>query len=421
MSWLLVVNSRGAVAKTLSIIESGAVGDSRTTNTVAIQRAIDRLALEGGGTLTVPKGNFLTGSIFLKPGVDLHLEKGCVLMGSTNIADYPPMPTRIEGHTQVWRPALVNASGCDHLRIRGEGMIRGGGAPFWKAFWTRFRADNSVRNLDVDRPRNIFISDSSDVGISGISLRDSGFWNLHLFRCRGVTVDHVDIRTPPGSPSTDGIDIDSCSNVTVRNSYISVDDDDIALKGNKGPESDRDEGIPPVEHILVTGCTFGLGQGVVTLGSEATHVRDVTVEDCTVEYREKSSNVLARFKLRPDTPQHYEDIRFRNIRMDSKGSLITIKPWTQYFDLKGKAAPSQLVENVKLSNITGRMTSFGKIFPPPNGVIRNLTLADIDLHLSDPKVTVEGVADLTFTNVTINGKPVLPPDSMKNGTSSVAK
>ena len=104
----------------LSICDTGAVGDGKILNTRAIQNAIDKLAGNGGGTVVVPTGCFLTGAVFLKPKVNLYLEKGAVLLGSTRIEDYPSMPTRIEGHTCVWRPALVNASRCDGLHISGE-------------------------------------------------------------------------------------------------------------------------------------------------------------------------------------------------------------------------------------------------------------------------------------------------------------
>ena len=151
----------------MSIAGVGAVGDGTTLNTVAIQKAIDQLAANGGGTLEIPQGNFLSGAIYLKPGVNLHFDKGAVLQGSTNIADYPELMTRIEGHFQVWIPALLNASNVDHLRITGEGTIQGGGQPYWDEFWAARAADKNVTNLAVKRPRNIFIRDSKDVLVSG--------------------------------------------------------------------------------------------------------------------------------------------------------------------------------------------------------------------------------------------------------------
>ena len=128
-AWLISFIPAGNAAESnrVSIAAVGAVGDGVMLNTPVIQKAIDQLATNGGGTLVIPPGEFLTGAIFLKPGVNLHLDQGAVLRGSTNIEDYPALETRIEGHAQVWRPALVNAKKVDHLRITGEGAMPGRG------------------------------------------------------------------------------------------------------------------------------------------------------------------------------------------------------------------------------------------------------------------------------------------------------
>jgi alpha-L-rhamnosidase len=387
-----------------------AVGDGKILNTIGIQQAIDELAREGGGALVIPPGKFLSGAIFLKPGVSLHLEKDAVLLGSTNVEDYPGMPTRIEGATNFWRPALLNAFDCDHLRITGEGTIQGGGKPFWDEFWRRRKADPNVTNLAVERPRNIFIRDSNDVVIRGISLRESGFWNLHLYRCRNVTVEHVDIRTPAMSPSTDGIDIDSCQDVTIRGCYISVDDDNIAIKGTKGPLADQDKDSPANERIHIVNCTFGHGHAAVTLGSEACHVKGVLVENCRIEDPAELASAnswcntcLVKMKIRPDTPHHYEDIHFRNVTLNTIGNFISIEPWMQFFSLKGHAEPSQLVENITVENVSGAARGFGIVAGPPRCTIRNVTLRNIDLKLDKPEVTIEKVQGLAIQNVKING------------------
>ena len=380
----------------------GARGDGTTLNTVAIQKAVDSLAANGGGTLVVPKGEFLSGAIFLKRGVNLHLDQGAVLKGSTNIEDYPDLMTRIEGHFEVWIPALVNASNVDHLRITGEGTIAGGGQPFWDEFWRARAANRNVTNLAVKRPRNIFIEDSKDVQVSGISLRESGFWNIHLFRCTDVAVKNVDIRTPLRSPSTDGIDVDSCQYVTISGCYISVDDDNIGLKGNKGTSALDDKSIPPIEHIRISNCTFGLGNSALTVGSEATLVRDVIIENCKLTGTNK--NCVLKLKLRPDTEEHYENITARNITVDNPAvQMVSIQGWTQFFDLQGKPAPSQLVTNVILANITGTMHDFGRVDGPSKSTVSNLAFKNINVKLTNPAVVTRNVKNLKFTNVKING------------------
>jgi len=392
---------------TYDITHYGATGDGKTLNTKAIQAAIDQCAAAGGGTLLIPKGAFLSGALYLKPGVNLHLNAGAVLQGSIEIKDYPERETRIEGHTQVWIPALVNASGTDHLHIDGQGTIQGGGKPYWDAFWNAFDADPNTKNLDVKRPRNLFIEDSKDVHISGISLRQSGFWNLHLFRCRDVVIDGLDIRTPKHSPSTDGIDLDSCRNVTISGCYISVDDDNIAIKGNKGTSALDDKTIPPDENIHISNCTFGLGYSALTVGSEATTVRNVVMENCKLIGSQ--INAVLTLKIRPDTEQHYENITVRNITVDNPAAhFVSIKAWTQYFDLKGKPAPNQRVNNVTLSGITGQLKRFGQIDGPAKSTVENITLKNIHLTLKSPAVEIKNVKNLSLENVTINGAAYPP-------------
>jgi alpha-L-rhamnosidase len=407
-----------APARPYNIAEFGAIGDSTRINTRVIQKLIDKISISGGGVMVVPRGIFRTGALFLKSGVNLHLSRGAVLQGSTDIADYPRRPTRIEGHTEPWCPAIINAGGIDHLRITGPGAIRGGGKPFWDAFWNRYNADHTTKNLDVYRPRNIFLEDCNDVLVRGIRLRDSGFWNLHLFRCRHVKIEGVDIRAPYPSPSTDGVDVDSSQHVEIVDCHISVNDDCIAIKGNKGPFAASMKEIPPVEHVRVRRCTFGFGHGVLTLGSEACVVRDVLVEDCTVKHaaNAKETNVVARLKLRPDTPQHYEDIHWRNIRVEGCCELVAIKAWTQYFDLKGQPAPRQLVKNISISNVKGRLAHFGVISGPKEATVSNVRLENINVRYmgtgkeknkQTPPVVLR--ADkLRLKNVKVNGKKLIP-------------
>ena len=399
------VKSKTASAKRISVADFGAIGDGKTLNTARIQSVIEQLASKGGGTLVIPRGVFLSGAIFLKPGVNLHLDEGAVLKGSTDRKDYPKMKTRIEGHFEEWLPALVNADRADHLRISGSGTLDGNGAPFWEDFWARRKENPRTTNLDVERPRLALIQNSEDVRISGVTFKDSGFWNLHLYRCRNVVVENVRFEIPDGvrAPSTDGTDIDSCQNVTIRNCTYRVDDDCIALKGSKGPFAMGDRDSPPVEHIRVMGCTFERGHGVVTLGSEATVVRDVLVEKSRVV----GPINLVRLKLRPDTPQHYEEIHYRDITLDSPaGTILQVQPWSQFFDLKGQPPPKSIVRNVTLSNIKGTYGSFGTIQGNPGQTeISNVTLDNVDVRLKNEELKTVDVKNLKVKNVNVNGKP----------------
>jgi alpha-L-rhamnosidase len=397
--------------KEFSITDHGAVGDGTTLNTAAIQATIAAAAQAGGGVVVVPGGRFLTGSIFLQPGVELHLAEGAVLLGSTNIEDYPKRVTRIEGHFEPWRMALVNAQNLTGVRITGPGILDGNGVPFWQAFWQRRRENPRATNLEVERPRLMFIDSCRDVHIDGVQLQDSGFWNLHLYRSRNVTIENVRITIPSSArlnvrgPSTDGIDVDSSQDVVIRHCYISNNDDNIALKGSKGPKADQDKDSPPVENILIEDVECGDGNGLITCGSEATIVRNVVARNCTMS----GGATLLTLKLRPDTPQHYENITLENITLKGTGRLINMAPWTQFFDLQGQPAPSRQVKNITLRNIHGTYGSFGTMRGNPGDDIRDFTFENIDVKLNRPGLPTADIHNFIAKNVVVNGTPFVPP------------
>ena len=402
----------GAQAR-LPITATGAVADGATVNTAAIQGTIDRLAAAGGGTAVVPAGIFVSGALDLAPGVHLHLEEGAVLRCSTDMVHFPPRRTRIEGHFEdSFTPALINAAKCDGLRITGPGVLDGAGRPIWDRFWEVRNAAPvpwEFPNLGVPRARLALIQDSADVLVEGVTFRDSQFWNLHLYKCRGVTVRNANFEVPDDykqAPSSDGVDIDSCQDVTVEGCYFSVTDDCIACKGSKGVNALADKDSPPVERIRVRGCTFRRGHHALACGSEATIIRDVVVEDCRVT----GDMALLRLKLRPDTPQTYENIHLRGIVLDSpEGEIISLVPWSQYTDLQGQAPPRSAVRDVVLSGISGRFGTFGAVRPDlAQTELADIVFRDIDVQLAGagPDIALgEQAAAVTFDNVVLNGTP----------------
>ena len=398
------------------ITDFGAKADGTTLNTKAIQAAIDHLATQRGGTVVVPQGVFVSGALFFKPKVKLHLKAGAVLRCSTDMANFPVQRTRIEGHfADKFNPALINATNCDGFEITGEGTLDGAGRPIWDEFWKLRNAapdPGNFPNLGVPRARLALIEGSRGVKIEGITFKDSQFWNLHLYNNDGVVVSQVRFEVPDDyrqAPSTDGIDVDSSRNVTIDGCFFSVTDDCIALKGSKGPHADQDKDSPAVEHVRVRNCTYKRGGGVLTCGSEATIVRDVIVQDCKI-----TGNVrVATLKLRPDTPQRYEDIAFRNIASEvTAGPIISIAPWQQYFDLQGAAPPHSTVHNISFTGIKGKFSAFGSIRPNPGQTtISDILFQDLDVQLDRDRLNASGVEDLRFVNVVVNGQPQSAPDA----------
>ena len=239
----------------------------------------------------------------------------------------------------------------------------------WEAFWAGRAKDKGFANTALARARLALIESSKDVRIEGVTFKDSQFWNCHLYKNDGVLVRKVRFHVPDDykqAPSTDGMDIDSSRDVTVDGCFFSITDDCIACKGSKGPRAMEDRDSPPVERIRVRNCEFHRGGGVLTCGSEATVIRDVIAEDCRITGAVR----IATLKLRPDTPQHYEDITFRNIVSEGPSSgIINMSPWTQYFDLQGMEPPKSIVKNLKFIGIKGDVQRLRnhETEPRPNG------------------------------------------------------
>ncbi len=316
------------------LITDALVRDDGKVYTESIQSLIDRAAAEGGGVIVVPKGKYMTGALFFRPGVHLYVCEGGCLMGSDDISDYPLMKTRIEGETCTYFPALINADRCDGFTVCGKGTIDGNGLRSWKAFWRRREWNPACTNKDEQRARLIYVSESSHVTLYGLHLQNSQFWTCHFYRCRYVRVTGCTIFSPEKpvkAPSTDAIDLDVCSDVVIRNCDMHVNDDAVAIKGGKGLTADTLPENGPGERILVEDCHYGFCHGCLTLGSEAVHVRNVILRRITVD----SGFHMLWLKMRPDTPQRYEYILAEDIsgRVENAFCLL---PWTQFSDLKGE-------------------------------------------------------------------------------------
>ncbi len=269
----LALGAGGASAADFNAASYGARGDGSTMNTAAIQKAIDAAAREGG-TVVFPAGTYLSGSIFVKSGVTLRLDKGVTILGSQDIKDYPMMPTRIAGIEMSWPAALVNVYRQDKATITGEGTIDGDGKVFWDSYWN-LRKEYEPRGLrwasdyDARRPRLVQVFDAHDVTIGGgLLMRRSGFWTMHICYSEGVTVDGVTIRNNEGGrgPSTDGIDIDSSRKVLVAHADIAVNDDALVMKA--GRDSDGLRVARPTEDVVVRDSIVRDGAAGFTFGSE---------------------------------------------------------------------------------------------------------------------------------------------------------
>lgn len=339
------------LGKQYCITNYGMQNDSTILQTERIQAVIDKAAQEGGGVICIPKGTFLSGSLFFRPRTHLYLEKGATLKGSDDISHFDVIDTRLEGQNLTYFAALVNVIGVDGFTLSGEGKINGNGLRFWKSFWLRRQVNPQCTNLEELRPRLIYIADSKNVQLSGVRLENSPFWTTHLYRCENVKLLNLSIfapHSPVKAPSSDAIDIDVCKNVLVKGCYMSVNDDAIALKGGKGPWADQDKVNNGSNlNIIIEDCVWGFCHSALTCGSESIHNRNILVRRCRVEHAQR----LLWLKMRPDTPQNYEYIQLEDIT-GSAINFLFAQPWTQFFDLKDrKDVPYSYSSHVTMRNI----------------------------------------------------------------------
>lgn len=282
----------------LRITDFGAVADGTTLATAAINRAIAQQSAAGGGRVVVPRGTFLTGTVELKSRVELHLEEGAVLLGSTRIEDYV---TRIWGHHQDITPwHLILAEDCERIAITGPGTIRGNGPAFWKqerpSEWHFFK-----ENLPRVSPM-VEIVRCSEVLIERVRITESAGWTLHLHDCTHFRIEGITIRNTPFGPNADGIDLTGCQDGVIHGCDVDTADDAIALKTSEYSTS--------CERIAISDCILRTSCVGVRIGFESrqdfrdivitnlviprcTRVFDLrAVEGCTIE-RVRISNIVA--------------------------------------------------------------------------------------------------------------------------------
>ena len=388
------------------LTKHGILDDGRI-HTAEIQTLIDRAAAAGGGVIVVPPGVYLTGSLFFKPGVNLYVAAGGMLRGSRSLDDYAIGETRIEGETAIYVQALINADGCDGFTMTGPGTIDGAGLDAWRSFWHRRTWNPDCTNKDEQRPRLVYISNSSDVAIAGLCLQNSWFWTTHIYRCDHVRYLGCRIFSPVSpvkAPSTDAIDIDACTDVLVRGCTLEVNDDSVVLKGGKGPWADIASENGSCERILIEDCIYGFCHGCLTVGSECVHARNVLVRRLTV----RDGKNLLWIKMRPDTPQRYEYITMEQVRATVDNGFV-VRPWAQFFDLKGRDdLPPSVLENVTLRDCDLECAVLFDVHESDRYSLRDITLERLRGTACERGADLSNVEGARVEDVTvcITGEPL---------------
>lgn len=389
------------LGKKYVITEYGVGMDSTVVQTAKIQAVIDKAAQMGGGVVVVPKGTFLSGSLFFKQGTHLYIEEGGKLKGSERIADFEIKETRIEGQTCKYFTALVNADGIDGFTIAGKGTIDGNGYHYWNEFWIRRKWNPQCTNKDAQRPRLTYISNCKNVTIQDVRLINSPFWTNHIYKSYHARYLDLYIYAPTSgvkAPSSDAIDIDVCHDVMVHGCYMNVNDDAVVLKGGKGTWADKAPENGPNYNILIQNCHYGKVHGCLTLGSESVTDKNVILRNC----RADDANRVLWLKMRPDTPQHYEYVTVENV-VGNCGSFLVIRPWTQFFKPeKRDDMPKSLCNNIVMKNIKMDCRNFFDVGASDKYDFRDFTFENILVNDKKNVFKKDLIPGTVVKNVKIN-------------------
>ncbi len=311
-------DAAAASGKEYNACDYGAKADGKTVCTESIQRAIDVCYFFGGGTVVFSPGTYLTGSIFLRDKVNLRVDEGVTIQGVQDDAAYPQVFTRVAGIEMYWPAALINAHYLKDVKIHGKGTITGSGKMWWDRYWA-MNEEYSARGLrwivdyDCKRPRLVLIYKSSNVSVEELTLKEPGFWTIHICFSDHVVVDGVTIkanRDDQFGPSSDGIDIDSSNDILVQNCDIDCNDDNFCLKA--GRDADGLRVNRPTENVIIRDCIARRGHGLITFGSETSGgIRNVEV------YRLKAYGTGSgiRFKSTQGRGGTVQDIQIHDITM----------------------------------------------------------------------------------------------------------
>ena len=419
---------------TVRLTDFGAIGDGKTLCTASFAEALSALSARGGGHLIVPRGIWHTGPIVLKSNIDLHLEKGAVILFAADERLYPIIDTSFEGLDTRRCQSPLSGRNLENISITGEGVIDGNGQ-YWRPLkkskvtesqWKEFTSGKGVEtkkgywvpsegyvkgeqsaNMNVPqgmktaadwesikrflRPVMVSLVNCKNVLLQGVIFQNSPAWNLHPLMCENIIIDHVLARNPAYAQNGDALDLESCKNALIVDSKFDAGDDGICIKSGKDTDGRRRG--RPCENVVVDGCTVFAGHGGFVVGSEMSGgVRNIMVRNCQF----LGTDVGLRFKSTRGRGGIVENIFIDGISMtDIKTDAIT---FNMYYGGKSVAemladgdnpnntdkAPvdetTPIFRHIDIRNVVcngaGRAMEFNGL---PEMPIDGITLSDIDI------------------------------------------
>jgi len=355
--------------------------DSSQNQAAAIQYAIDACSAQGGGRVVLQPGQYRSGTIILRSGVTLHLEKDAVLLGSSDVADYKPWEmgpgARVNGGIAT---ALVYAEKTDNIALTGEGKIDGSGHTYFGKSenppdWVKARKPMGTwipgfeAKLLGNRPRALILFvDCKNVRIEVKHVENSPAWTIHLLACEHVVMRGVQLLGALGGANTDGVDLDACSDVLVEDCDIFTGDDAMCLKNTNTKGLKR-----PSRRITVRRCRLRSTTHGFTIGTE--------------------------------TQENFEDITFTDSQIDMAGEYRTLTGIGLSI-LDGGTIARLRISNVTVSDsvapIQIRLGNAGRGQEKPTpGMLRDIVLEDVTVKRAFGNNMILGLKGHPLKNIAL--------------------
>jgi len=337
----------------------GAKPDGKTLCTKSIQQAIDRCTADGGGTVYLPPGAFLSGTIYMKSNVTLRLAAGSILLGSTDLKDYPPTVPALRSYTDNYTDkSLIYGEKLERVAIVGEGVIDGQGAAFKGPYKVR--------------PYMIRLVECRHVTVQDVTIRNSPMWVQHYLACDDVRLSGLSVRSRVNG-NNDGIDIDCCQRVVISDCNVDSGDDAIVLKSTSAR---------PCRNVVVNNCVLSSLCNALKMGTESNGgFENIVISGCSIY-----DTGLAGVALEIVDGGTMDRVVVSNITMDGVGAPIFLRLGNRARPFKeGSEKPGiGSIRNVTISNVEAvRANPNGcAISGLPEAKIENVTLSNLRLSFA---------------------------------------
>jgi len=410
------------------VTKYGAVGDGKTNNSNAFKAAIEACSKNGGGTVTVPVGTWLTGAIYLKSNVNLHLADSAKILFSRDTKDYPIVFTRWEGIECVNYSALIYANGETNIAVTGNGVLDGNAdrEHWWNWVYDRTpgagtqgaaRAKLAVLNKQKTDPKTRVFGDGSflrpnmvtlinckNIRLSDVKMMNSPMWFMHPLLSENITIENVKVVSH--GPNNDGCDPESCKSVLIKNCLFDTGDDCIAIKSGRDEDGRRIG--RPAENIIVEDCMMKDGHGGVGIGSEISGgARNIYAINNTMD----SPNLQRVLRLKTSSSRGgtIENIFMKDIKVGTyKNEALS---FNMFYENPGNFMPT--IRNVWVENVNiekgGTYGVYVRAYQ--QSPVQNLHIVNCSMKGVKTPIKADYLKDAIFDNLTINGQVMKAPES----------